>query len=33
MHGKCSSLVVCGGKYRRKAARMMKGDGAALMCC
>jgi hypothetical protein len=31
MHGKCCSLAVWGGKYRRKAVRMMKGDGAALM--
>jgi hypothetical protein len=33
MHGKCCSLAVWGGEYRRKVVRMMKGDGAALMCC
>jgi hypothetical protein len=33
MHGKCCSLAVWDGKYRRKAARMMEGDGAALMSC
>jgi hypothetical protein len=33
MHGKCCYLVVWDGKYRRKAARMMEGDGAALMSC
>ncbi len=33
MHGKCCSLAVWDGKYRKKAARMMKGDGTALMCC
>jgi hypothetical protein len=32
MHGKCCSLAVWDGKYRKKAARMMKGDGTALMC-
>ncbi len=31
MHGKCCSLVVWDGKYRRKAARMMERDGATLM--
>ncbi len=31
--GKCCSLVVWDGKYRKKAARMMEGDGAALMSC
>jgi hypothetical protein len=33
MHGKCCSLAVWDGKYRRKAARMMGRDGAALMSC
>jgi hypothetical protein len=33
MHGKCCSLVVWDGECRGKAAQMMKGDGAALMCC
>ncbi len=33
MHGKCCSLAVWDGKYRRKAARMMERDGAALMSC
>jgi hypothetical protein len=33
VHGKCCSLAVWDGKYRRKAARMMEGDGAALMSC
>jgi hypothetical protein len=32
-HGKCCSLAVWDGKYRRKTARMMEGDGAALMNC
>ncbi len=31
MHGKCCSLAVWDGKYRRKAARMMEKDGATLM--
>jgi hypothetical protein len=31
MHGKCCSLAVWDGKYRRKAAQMMEGDGATLM--
>jgi len=31
MHGKCCSLDVWDGKYRRLAARMMEGNGAALM--
>jgi hypothetical protein len=31
MHGKCCSLAVWDGKYRRKAVRMMEGGGAALM--
>jgi hypothetical protein len=33
MHGKCCYLAVWDGKYRREAARMMDGDGAALMSC
>jgi len=33
MHGKCCSLAVWDGKYRKKVARMMKGDGVTLMCC
>jgi hypothetical protein len=33
MHGKCCSLVVWDGTYRRKAARMMERDGTALMSC
>jgi hypothetical protein len=33
MHGKCCSLAVWDGKCRRKPARMMERDGAALMSC
>ncbi len=33
MHGKCCSLAVWDGKFRRKAVRMMEGDGATLMRC
>ncbi len=33
MHGKCCSLAVWDGKYRKKAARMMERDGTALMSC
>ncbi len=33
MHGKCCFLAMWDEKYRRKAARMMEGDGVALMSC
>ncbi len=33
MHGKCYSLAMWDGTYRRKATRMMERDGAALMSC
>jgi len=33
MHGKCCSLAVGDGKYRRKVARMMEWDDVALMSC